>query len=87
MKKLVVLVLVLAVALVLDVYGKTPKSNENNASGRTNTEDKEACEAPVLGRPEDLLAEQTFALRFQGAVVDGFRLFHFAVRPLSDHVR
>ena len=45
MKKLVILVLVLTVTLVFAVYGKTPKKGENNASGRTNTEDKEACEA------------------------------------------
>ena len=44
MKKLVILVLALTVALVFAVYGRTPKNDENSASERTNTEDKEACE-------------------------------------------
>ena len=42
---------------------------------------------PVLGRPEDLLAEKTVALGAQGAVVDGLRLRHLAVRPASYHFR
>jgi hypothetical protein len=40
----------------------------------------------VLHRPEDLGAEQTVPLRLEGAVVDGFRLLYFAVRPGADHV-
>ena len=40
---------------------------------------------PVLGRPEDPLAEETADLRLQGAVVDGLRLGHLAVRPAADH--
>ncbi len=41
----------------------------------------------VLHGPEDLGAEQAVALRLEGAVVDGLRLLHFAVRPGADHVR
>ena len=36
---------------------------------------------PVGNRAEDLGAEQAVALRLEGAVVDGFRFGHFAVRP------
>ena len=46
-----------------------------------------AVALPVLGGPEDALAEQTVPLRLQGAVVDGLRLFHLAVGPLADHFR
>ena len=42
---------------------------------------------PVLGRPEDAFAEEAVALRFQRAVVDGFRLFYFAVRPFQNFLR
>ena len=42
---------------------------------------------PVLDRPEDALAEQAVRFRFQGSIVDGFRLFYFAVRPGSDQLR
>ncbi|OIQ76801.1 hypothetical protein GALL_415130 [mine drainage metagenome] len=38
----------------------------------------------VLGGPEDLGAEQAIPLRLEGAVIDGFRLLHFAVRPGTD---
>ena len=38
----------------------------------------------VFDRPEDLGAEQAVALGFESPVVDGFRLFHFAVGPLAD---
>src|SRR5581483_2239848 len=41
----------------------------------------------VLHRPKDLRAEQTVALGLEGAVVDGLRLLHFAVRPLPDLLR
>jgi hypothetical protein len=41
----------------------------------------------VLHRPEDLGAEQPVPLRLEGAVVDGFRLLHFAERPRADHLR
>ena len=39
---------------------------------------------PVPGGTEDLLAEQTVALRLERAVVDGLRLLHLTVRPLPD---
>ena len=39
---------------------------------------------PVLGRPEDLFAEQTVFFRFLRAVIDGFRLRYFTVRPFPD---
>ena len=39
---------------------------------------------PVLRRPENALAEEAVALRLEGAVVDGLRLFHFAVGPFED---
>src|SRR6185503_15622615 len=35
----------------------------------------------VLDRAEDLRAEQAVPLRFEGAIVDGLRLLHLAVRP------
>ena len=41
----------------------------------------------VLDRAEDLGAEQAVALRLERAVVDRFRLLHFAERPRPDHVR
>ena len=41
----------------------------------------------VLDRAENLGAEQTVALRLEGAVVDGFRLFDFAVGPGTDFLR
>src|SRR5690554_166115 len=41
----------------------------------------------VLHRAEDLGAEQAVALRLEGTVVDGFRLFHFAEGPGTDHLR
>ena len=46
-----------------------------------------AVALPVLGGPEDLLAEQTVPLGLEGAVVDGLRLFHLAEGPLTDHFR
>ena len=39
---------------------------------------------PVLGRPEDLFAEQAVLFGFLGAVVDGLRLGDLAVRPFPD---
>ena len=42
---------------------------------------------PILHRPEDFFAEQTVAFGFLGAVIDGFRLRYFAVRPFSDFFR
>ncbi len=41
----------------------------------------------VLYRAEDLGAEQAIPLRLEGAVVDGFRLFHLAVGPFADGLR
>jgi hypothetical protein len=41
---------------------------------------------PVLGRTEDLLAEQTVLLRLESSVVDGLRLLNFTVRPRADIV-
>jgi hypothetical protein len=38
----------------------------------------------VLDRPEDLGAKQAVPLRLEGAVVDGLRLLHLAVRPGAD---
>src|SRR5207247_4085627 len=47
-----------------------------------------AAEAlPVGDRTEDLRAEQTVALRLEGAVVDRLRLGDFAVRPRPDLFR
>ena len=45
-----------------------------------------AVALPVLGRPEDLLAEQAVLLRAQRAVVDRLGLLDLAVRPASDGV-
>ena len=42
---------------------------------------------PVFAGSEDTLTEQTVTLRLQGSVVDGFRLEHLPVRPLSDLFR
>src|SRR5579883_1112870 len=41
----------------------------------------------VLGRTEDLLAEQAVLLRLQRTVVDRLRLGHLAVGPVPDHFR
>ena len=41
----------------------------------------------ILGRSEDLGAEQAVPFRFEGAVVDGLRLFHLPERPGADHLR
>ena len=38
----------------------------------------------VFDRAKDLGAKKTVALRLEGAVVDGFRLFDFAERPRTD---
>ena len=46
-----------------------------------------AVALPVLGRSENALAEQTVALGLEGAVVDGLRLFDFAVGPVQNHFR
>ena len=42
---------------------------------------------PVLARSEDPLAEQAVFFRFQGSIVNGFRLFYLAMGPLSDFFR
>ena len=42
---------------------------------------------PVGDRTEDARAEQAIALRLEGAVVDGFRLGDFAMRPAPDFLR
>ena len=41
---------------------------------------------PVLLRAEDAFTEETIAFRTVGAVVDGFRILHFTVRPLTNGV-
>src|SRR5690554_2080305 len=41
----------------------------------------------VLDRAEDLGTEKTVTLRFEGTVVNGLRLFYFAKRPGTNHVR
>src|SRR5476649_982232 len=41
----------------------------------------------ILDRPEDARAEQAVALRLEGAVVDGFRLFDLAVGPRQNLLR
>src|ERR1044072_3924966 len=41
----------------------------------------------VLHRTEDARAEQTVALRFEGAIVDRFRLLHLTMRPAQDLIR
>src|SRR5205823_9135767 len=46
-----------------------------------------AVALPVLGRTEDLLAEETVLLGLERAVVDRLRLLHLAVRPRADRVR
>jgi hypothetical protein len=40
----------------------------------------------VLGRTEDLFAEETSHFRFLAAVVDGLRLRDFAMRPGSNRI-
>ncbi len=45
-----------------------------------------AVALPVLGRTEDLLAEETVLLRLEGAVVDGLRLLDLTVGPRADRV-
>ena len=46
-----------------------------------------AMALPVFGRPENLLAEQAVPFRFEGAIVDGFRLQHLAVGPAANLLR
>ena len=46
-----------------------------------------AVALPVLGRSKNALAVQAVALRLQGTVVDGFRLFDLAVAPVADLLR
>ena len=46
-----------------------------------------AVALPVLGRPEDLLAEQAVLLGLERAVVDRLGLLDLAVRPRADLVR
>ena len=41
----------------------------------------------VFGWAENFGAEQTIALRLECPIVYSFRLFHFAERPRSDHLR
>src|SRR5690606_33392995 len=41
----------------------------------------------VLDRTKDLRAEQTLALRFEGAIVDCFWLFDFTKGPRANHLR
>ncbi len=41
----------------------------------------------VLDRTKNLGAEQAIALRLEGPVVNGFRLFHLAKRTLPDFIR
>jgi hypothetical protein len=41
----------------------------------------------ILSRTEDLGAEQTVPLRFEGPVIDGFRFFYFPERALPDLFR
>src|SRR5690606_29411420 len=41
----------------------------------------------ILDRAEDARAEQAVALRLEGAVIDGFRLFDFAVGPRENLLR
>ena len=41
----------------------------------------------VFHRPKRFLAEQAIALGLEGAVVDGFRLLDFAMRPRADVFR
>src|SRR5690606_29281239 len=41
----------------------------------------------VFYRAKDLGAEQAVALRLEGTVVNGFRLFYFAERPGTNHLR
>ena len=41
----------------------------------------------VLDRAEDLGTEKTVTLRLEGTVVNGLRLFYFAKRPGTNHVR
>jgi len=45
-----------------------------------------AVALPVLSGPEDTLTEQPFALRLEGAVVDGLRLLHLTVGPLTNGI-
>ena len=46
-----------------------------------------AVALPVLGRSKNALTVQAVALRLQGTVVDGLRLFDLAVAPVADLLR
>jgi hypothetical protein len=41
----------------------------------------------ILGRTKDLSAKQTIAFRLEGPVVDGLRLFYFAMGPRANFFR
>jgi len=41
----------------------------------------------ITGRAKNLGAKQAITLWLECTVVDGLRLFHFAIRPGTDHVR
>ena len=41
----------------------------------------------VAHRTENTLAEESARFRFERAVINGFRIFDFPVRPLADHIR
>ena len=41
----------------------------------------------VFDRPENFRAKQAIAFRFESAVVDGFRLLDFAIRPRANLLR
>jgi hypothetical protein len=43
-----------------------------------------AVALPILGRAEDLLAEKTVALGFEGSIVNGFGFLNLPVGPSSD---
>ncbi|EHL07899.1 hypothetical protein HMPREF0322_01294 [Desulfitobacterium hafniense DP7] len=46
-----------------------------------------AMALPVTGWSKDLFAKESFPLRFQGSIVNRFRLPDFSMRPLTDHRR
>ena len=61
-------------------------SNFNTTAVADNTLVTDALELTAVAFPflcctENLFTEQTFALRTECTIIDGFRLFYFTVRP------
>jgi hypothetical protein len=62
-------------------FNTTPVANNSSV---TDTFVFSAVTLPVADRPEYLFTEKAVTLRFEGTIVDCFRLGHLAIGPVSD---